>query len=122
MVDTSNEPEETFGPVKQDRRSQPAPESAQTGRDSVGFGDESDDHVDTDGKHGLRSRVKGKVGNKREHHHEKQRVKADHALEQKMQQKELKTEAVTVSACFASCPLSVLRAYPCIIDSSVQPY
>lgn len=96
LVDTSNDPEETFGPVKQDRRAQPDPEPARTGRDTVGFGDESDDRVEADGKHGLRSRVKDKVGNKREHHHEKQRVKADHALEQKMQQKELKTEAVTV--------------------------
>lgn len=95
-----NDPEETFGPVKQQTRTQPAPEPAQSKRDTVSFGDESDEEYETDanGKRGARSKLKGKLGARREQHHEKKREKADHQLEQKMQEKELsKTNAVTVS-------------------------
>ena len=95
-----NDPEETFGPVKQQTRAQPAPEPAQSKRDTVGFGDESDEEYETDanGKRGARSKLKGKLGARREQHHEKKREKADHQLEHKMQEKELsKTNAVTVS-------------------------
>ena len=96
-----NDPDETFGPVKQQNRAQPAPQPAQSQRDTVGFDDSEEYETDADGKRGVRSRLKDKVGAKREHHHEKKREQADHQLEQKMQEKELsKTNAVTVSNLF----------------------
>lgn len=102
-----NDPDETFGPVKS-KRAQPPPQPAQTNRDPVGFNDESDEEyeIGADGKRGVRSKLKGKVGARREQHHEKQREKADHQLEQKMQEKELpKTNAVMVSKLPAANPI-----------------
>lgn len=117
-----NDPEETFGPVKQQRRTQPAPEPAQSKRDNVGFGDESDEESETDanGKRGARSKLKGKLGARREQHHEKKREKADHQLEQKMQEKELsKANAVTVRQ---TCRVHVIRQLFPTVCACVSAY
>ena len=95
VVDTRHDPDETFGPVKnRDQSAQPAGESS---RGPAAFRDD-DDYEGTPGKKGLRAKVKGKFGSKKEHHHEKKRNKADQELQHKMQEKEMpKAQAVTVS-------------------------
>ena len=106
VVDTSNDPDDTFGPVK--ARNQPAQSAADTreARAPASFGDDDNDYEgtgSTPGKKGFRAKMKGKLGSKKEHHQEKKRVKADHELEDKMHQKEIpKTEAVTVHVICAS--------------------
>ena len=97
VVDTRHDPDETFGPVKnRDQSAQPAGSSYDTTRGSA-FGDD-DEHEGTPGKKGLRAKVKGKFGSKKELHQEKKRNKADQELQHKMQEKEMpKAQAVTVS-------------------------
>ena len=99
-VDTSNDPDDTFGPVKP--RQGPAQSAAAANqRGPATFGDDDDYEgtgSGTPGKKGFRAKVKGKFGAKKEHHQEKKRTKADEDLENKMQQKEIpKAQAVTVS-------------------------
>ena len=95
VVDTYNDPDETFGPVKnRDPSAQPAGES---GRGPAAFRDDDDEYEGTPGKKGLRAKVKGKFGSKKEHHQEKKRNKADQELQHRMQEKEMpKAQAVTV--------------------------
>ncbi|KAL0040887.1 hypothetical protein WJX79_008644 [Trebouxia sp. C0005] len=100
-VDTSNDPDDTFGPVKP--RQGPAQSAAAANqRGPATFGDDDDYEgtgSGTPGKKGFRAKVKGKFGAKKEHHQEKKRTKADEDLENKMQQKEIpKAQAVTTPA------------------------
>ena len=94
MVDTSNHPDDTFGPVKvRDEHRQSTVDT----RGPASFGDD-DGEDEYEGKKGFRAKVKGKFGAKKEQHDEKKQVKADQQLEQKMQEKEIpKAQAVTVS-------------------------
>lgn len=96
LVDTRKDPDETFGPVKnREQSAQPAGSSYETSRGSA-IGDD-DEYEGTPGKKGLRAKVKGKFGSKKELHQEKKRNKADQELQHKMQEKEMpKAQAVTV--------------------------
>ena len=99
-VDTSNDPDDTFGPVK--TRQGPAQSAAAANqRGPATFGDDDDYEgtgSGTPGKKGFRAKMKGKLGAKKEHHQEKKRTKANEDLDNKMQEKEIpKAQAVTVS-------------------------
>lgn len=118
VVDTRNDPDETFGPVKnRDQSAQPAGSSYDTTRGST-FGDD-DEYEGTPGKKGLRAKVKGKFGSKRELHQEKKRNKADQELQHKMQEKEMpRAQAVTVSdlcvletVCHCACDMACITCY-----------
>ena len=107
VVDTRNDPDETFGPVKaHNDLAQSAGNRNQTSRGSAAFGDDDEYEAGTDntpGKKGLRARVKGKFGAKKEHHQEKKRNKADQELDHRMHEKaNPKAQAVTVSLVSAS--------------------
>lgn len=95
VVDTRNDPDETFGPLKhRDQAAQPG-DSYEPSQGPAAFGD--DEEEGTPGKKGLRARVKGKFGSRKEHHQEKKRNKADQELQHKMHEKEIpKAQAVTV--------------------------
>lgn len=99
MVDTSNDPDDTFGPVKP--RQGPAQPAAANQRGTATFGDDDDYEgtgSGTPGKKGFRAKMKGKLGAKKEHHQEKKRTKANEDLDNKMHEKEIpKAQAVTVS-------------------------
>jgi len=72
MVDTSNDPDDTFGPVKP--RQGPAQPAAANQRGTATFGDDDDYEgtgSGTPGKKGFRAKMKGKLGAKKEHHQEK---------------------------------------------------
>ena len=115
VVDTRNDPDETFGPVKSHNASAQSGNSNQTTRGPAGFGDDDDEYEpgtdSTPGKKGLRARVKGKFGSKKEHHQEKKRNKAEQELDHRMHEKaNPKAQAVTVSCLcngrsLASCTL-----------------
>ena len=124
LVDTSNDPDDTFGPVK--TRREPAQSAGNSNvRGPATFGDD-DDYEGTPGKKGFRAKVKGKLGAKKEHHQEKKRSKANEELESKMQEKEIpKAQAVTVSIlcdygtdlqlhCGVSCGLHCMLAFTCL--------
>ena len=110
VVDTRNDPDETFGPVK--NRDQSA--QNEINRGSSAFGDD-DEYEGTPGKKGLRAKVKGKFGSKKEHHQEKKRNKADQELQHKMQEKEMpKARAVTVgNTCVTGSACYCLPDLPC---------
>ncbi|DBB04179.1 hypothetical protein WJX77_004720 [Trebouxia sp. C0004] len=97
-VDSSNDPDDTFGPVKP--RQGPAQPAAAAG--PATFGDDDDYEgtgSGTPGKKGFRAKMKGKLGAKKEHHQEKKRAKANDDLDNKMHEKEIsKAQAVTTPA------------------------
>ena len=102
VVDTSNDPDDTFGPVKPRNESAYSTADTSQTRGPATFGDDDDyegTETGTPGKKGFRAKMKGKLGAKKDQHQEKKRTKADQDLEQKMQQKEIpKAQAVTVSS------------------------
>lgn len=94
VADTRNDPDETFGPLKHREQSAQPGASYEPDRGLATFGD---DEEETPGKKGLRSRVKGKFGSKKEHHQEKKRNKAEQELQHRMHEKEIpKAQPVTV--------------------------
>ena len=113
VVDTRSDPDETFGPLKnRDQSAQPAGSSYEPSR---GFGDDDEDEG-TPGKKGLRAKVKGKIGFKKEHHQEKKKNKADQELQHKMHEKEIpKAQAVTVGDFCASDQL--LPSWTCCLGT-----
>ena len=120
VVDTSNDPDDTFGPVNPRKQPAAARGDNREANAPASFGDdeyESEGTGGTPGKKGFRARMKGKLGSKKEHHEEKKRTKAEHELEDKMQQKEIpRTGAVTVST-----PLISVWAAVCFLLLSCQP-
>ena len=112
VVDTRNDPDETFGPLKHRDQAAQQGDTYEPSPGPAAFGDDEEDG--TPGKKGLRAKVKGKFGSRKEHHQEKKRNKADQELQHKMHEKEIpKAQAVTVGVLRSACHTACTRLVVC---------